>query len=102
MKILGPLGATGLLVLVVVFAIQNDFQRVRVNVGSISFDRVPVSLLAIVGLILGMLLMLLVGLESDLKVRNILRERLREESKSEDTMGNDDYQEDQNATLENN
>ena len=48
MRLLGPLGAIGLLFIVVVFAIQNDFEKVRVNFGFMSFDRVPVSVLAIV------------------------------------------------------
>jgi len=92
MRLLGPLGAIALLFIVVVFAIQNDFEKVRVNFGFMSFDRVPVSLLAIVGLIVGMFLMLLVGIESDLKVRAILRERLKEEAKEEDVMEKEEYQ----------
>ena len=92
MRLLGPLGAIGLLFLVVVFAIQNDFEKVRINVGFASFDRVPVSVLAIVGLIVGMFLMLLVGIENDLKVRAILRERLREEASEENVVEKEEYQ----------
>ena len=92
MRLLGPLGAIGLLFIVVVFAIQNDFEKVRVNFGFMSFDRVRVPVLAIVGLIVGMFLMLLVGIESDLKVRAILRERLKEEAKEEDVMEKEEYQ----------
>ena len=36
--------------------------------------------------------MLLVGIESDLKVRAILRERLKEEAKEEDVMEKEEYQ----------
>ena len=100
MRLLGPLGAIGLLFLVVVFAIQNDFEKVRINVGFASFDRVPVSVLAIVGLIVGMFLMLLVGIESDLKVRAILRERLREEASEENVVEKEEYQGVQDSMVE--
>ena len=100
MRLLGPLGAIGLLFLVVIFAIQNDFEKVRINFGFASFDRVPVSVLVIIGLIVGMFLMLLVGIENDLKVRAILRERLREEASEENVVEKEECQEVQDSMVE--
>jgi hypothetical protein len=82
-RILGPLGAFLVLIFSGVFAILNDFQKVRVDLGFV---------VAIVGLILGMLLMLLVGLDSDLKVRTILHDRLREEAQEEDILSDEKKQ----------
>ena len=89
-----------MLFLVVVFAIQNDFEKVRINFGFVSFDRVPVSVLVIIGLIVGMFLMLLVGIENDLKVRAILRERLREEASEENVVEKEEYQGVQDSMVE--
>jgi uncharacterized integral membrane protein len=83
-RFLGPLGAFVLLILSVLFAVLNDFQKVRVNLGFVTLERVPITALVIVGLIFGMLLMLLVGIDSDLKVRAILHDRLRVETEEED------------------
>jgi len=91
-RILGPLGAFLVLIFSGVFAILNDFQKVRVDLGFVIFERVPVTIVAIVGLILGMLLMLLVGLDSDLKVRTILHDRLREEAQEEDILSDEKKQ----------
>ena len=84
LKFLGPLGALGLLTLVVFVSVLNDFQKVSINLGFVTFYRVPITVLAVVGFVLGMLLMILVGVESDLKIRSILRERFRDESREED------------------
>ena len=63
-RFLGPLGAFVLLILSVLFAVLNDFQKVRVNLGFVTLERVPITALVIVGLIFGMLLMLLVGIDA--------------------------------------
>ncbi|HIF38191.1 MAG TPA: DUF1049 domain-containing protein [Gemmatimonadetes bacterium] len=85
-KFLGPLGAFIVLIILGLFVVLNNFQKVRVNLGFVTFERVPITVLTIVGLILGMLLMLLVGIDSDLKVRAILHDRLRAETEEEDVL----------------
>jgi len=72
---------------VVFVSVLNDFQKVSINLGFVTFYRVPITVLAVVGFVLGMLLMILVGVESDLKIRSILRERFRDESREEDESG---------------
>lgn len=81
--------ATGAIAVVVVlvgsvgFAALNGGQRVNLDLGFATFQRVPVTWIAFGALLLGMLVMLAVDLRSDLRVRRILRERLREEDREE-------------------
>ena len=79
-------GATGVaivLVLSMAFAALNGGQRVTIRLGFANFYRVPVTGVAFGALILGMVVMLVAGIHSDLKVRRILRERLAEEDREE-------------------
>ncbi len=79
-------GAAGVLVVLVLsmaFAALNGGQRVTLRVGIATFYRVPLTGIAFGALILGMLVMLVAGIHSDLKVRRILRERLAEEDRQE-------------------
>jgi len=79
-------GAAGVLVVLVLsmaFAALNGGQRVTLRVGIATFYRVPLTGIVFGALILGMLVMLVAGIHSDLKVRRILRERLAEEDRQE-------------------
>ena len=79
-------GAAGVLVVLVLsmaFAALNGGQRVTLRLGIATFYRIPLTGIAFGALILGMLVMLVAGIHSDLKVRRILRERLAEEDRQE-------------------
>ena len=65
------------------FAVLNGGQRVTLRLGLATFYRVPLTAIAFGALIMGMVVMLLAGVHSDLKVRRILRERLAEEDREE-------------------
>jgi len=66
-----------------VFEALNQGRWVDLDFGFVTLYRVPVAWVALGGLLVGMLLMLAVGIRSDLKVRRILRERLRAEDREE-------------------
>ena len=76
-------GVLVVLVLSMAFAALNGGQRVTLRLGIATFYRVPLTGIAFGALILGMLVMLVAGIHSDLKVRRILRERLAEEDRQE-------------------
>jgi uncharacterized integral membrane protein len=82
-KLLGAAGVVAVLVLAMTFAALNGDQRVTLDLGWVTLYRVPVTLVAFGGLFFGMLVMLLAGLNSDLRVRRILRQRLVEEDRNE-------------------
>lgn len=65
------------------FAGLNGGQRVTLRLGLVTFYRVPLPVIAFGALILGMLVMLVAGVASDLRVRRILRERLAQEDREE-------------------
>ena len=65
------------------FAALNDGQRVTLRLGLITFYRVPLTAVAFGALITGMVTMLVASIQSDLRVRRILRERLVEEDREE-------------------
>ena len=78
--------ATGVLVvlaLAMAFAALNGGQHVTLRFGFGTIYSVPIAAVAFGSLILGMLIMLVAGIQSDLKVRRILRERLAEEDREE-------------------
>lgn len=79
----GAAGIAIVLVLSMAFAALNGGQRVTIRLGFATFYRVPVTGVAFGALILGMVVMLVAGIHSDLKVRRILRERLAEEDREE-------------------
>jgi uncharacterized integral membrane protein len=66
-----------------VFAALNGDQRVTLRFGVATLYRVPVTAVVFGALILGVVVMLVAGIHSDLKVRRILRERLAEEDREE-------------------
>ena len=79
-------GVAGVLVVLafsMAFAALNGGQRVTLRLGIATFYRVPLTAVAFSALILGMVVMLVAGIHSDLKVRRILRERLAEEDREE-------------------
>jgi uncharacterized integral membrane protein len=76
-------GVVLVLLLSVSFAALNGNQQVTLRLGFVTFYRVPLSVVAFGALVLGMLLMLVTGIQSDLKVRRILRERLAQEDRDE-------------------
>jgi len=66
-----------------VFAALNGTQRVTLDLGFIVFYRVPLALVSFTGLFMGMVVMLVAGVRSDLKVRAVLRQRLEAEDREE-------------------
>ncbi|MGW8268512.1 MAG: hypothetical protein ACWGSQ_19250 [Longimicrobiales bacterium] len=82
-RFLGIAAALLVVFLATAFAAANVGHRVTLSLGLFTLYRVPVSLVAFSGLLVGMLVMFATGVHSDLKVRRILRERLAEESRKE-------------------
>lgn len=82
-KIAGGVGVLVVLVFVMFFARWNGDARVTLDMGIYTFYRVPLTYVAFGGLFIGMLVMLVAGIHSDLKVRRFLRERLEEEDREE-------------------
>ena len=74
-------GVLAVLGLSVGFASLNGTQRVTLRLGLATFYGVPLTVVAFGGLLAGMVIMLVAGIRSDLKVRRILRERLAEEGR---------------------
>ncbi|MBW3534636.1 MAG: DUF1049 domain-containing protein [Gemmatimonadetes bacterium] len=79
----GAAGVLAVLVLSMAFAAFNGGQRVTLRLGFLTLYRVPLTVVAFGALILGMLVMLVASVHTDLRVRRILRERLAEEDREE-------------------
>jgi uncharacterized integral membrane protein len=71
------------LVLAMGFASLNSGQRVTLRLGFVTVYGVPLTVIAFASLLLGMFVMLVAGIRSDLKVRGILRARLEAEDLEE-------------------
>ena len=82
-KFVGAAGVLVVLALSMAFAALNGGQRVTLRLGFATLYRVPLTAVTFSALILGMVVMLVAGIHSDLKVRRILRERLAEEDREE-------------------
>lgn len=82
-RIAGALGVVAVVALSMAFAAFNGGQRVTVRLGFLTLYGVPLTMVAFGGLVLGMTVMLVAGIHSDLKVRRILRARLAEEDREE-------------------
>jgi uncharacterized integral membrane protein len=82
-RFVGPLGVLLVLVVSMVFVALNGAQRVTLDLGFIVFYRVPLALVGFSGLFMGMVVMLVAGVRSDLKVRAVLRQRLEAEDREE-------------------
>ena len=65
------------------FASLNGGQHVTLHLGITTLYAVRLTVVAFGGLISGMVIMLVAGVQSDLKVRRILRDRLAEEDREE-------------------
>jgi len=65
------------------FASVNSSQRVTLRLGFITLYGVPLTAVAFGSLLVGMLVMLVAGIRTDLKVRRILRDRLEAEDREE-------------------
>ena len=85
-RLTGPLGVLAVLIISAVFAALNGQQRVTVDLGFFVLHRVPVTVVAFASLFSGMVVMLVAGVHTDLKVRAILRQRLEEEDREERAM----------------
>ena len=81
-RLIGPLGVVSVLVVSILFASLNP-QRVTVNLGVKVLFGVPLMLVGFTGLFMGMVVMLVAGVRSDLKVRAVLRQRLEAEDREE-------------------
>jgi uncharacterized integral membrane protein len=73
----------GALALAMGFASLNSGQRVTLRLGLVTFYGVPLTVVAFGSVLLGMVVMLIAGVRSDLKVRRILRARLEAEDLEE-------------------
>ena len=82
-RLLSALGVLVILVLSMGFASLNSGQRVTLRLGFVDFYQVPMTVVAFGSLVVGMFVMLVAGVRSDLKVRRILRARLVEEDREE-------------------
>jgi uncharacterized integral membrane protein len=80
-RLLGSLAVIVVVLLAMAFAAANSGHRVTLELGLFTLYRAPVTLVAFSGLFMGMLIMFVAGIHSDLKVRRILRERLAEETR---------------------
>lgn len=78
-KVLGGAGVIAALALGMGFASLNSGQRVTLRLGLITLYGVPLTVVAFGSVIAGMVVMLVAGVRSDLKVRSILRARLEAE-----------------------
>ena len=76
------------------FASLNSSHRVTLRLGFVTLLGVPLTVVVFVAGILGMVVMLGAGVQSDLKVRRILRARLVEEDREERERAVDQSQQD--------
>ena len=84
-RILSASAMLGALALALGFASLNSGQRVTLRLGFMTIYGVSLTVVAFACLLLGMFVMLVAGVHSDLKVRRILRARLQEEAQEERT-----------------
>jgi uncharacterized integral membrane protein len=91
-RFLGGLGTLALLVGSLVFAWMNSGQRVTLRLGIVTLYGVPLTAVAFGSVLTGMVVMLIAGIRSDLKVRRVLRARLAEEDRAERERFIDDSQ----------
>ena len=71
--------AVAVLLLVMLFTRGNRAERVSLELGFVSFDGVPLAYVALGSLFVGMLVMLVAGIHTDLRVRRLLTDRLEDE-----------------------
>ena len=78
-RLIGGTAVLLALALAMGFASLNSGQRVTLRLGFLTFYGVPLTVVAFASLLVGMVVMLVAGVRSDLKVRRILRARLEAE-----------------------
>ncbi|KPJ80594.1 MAG: hypothetical protein AMS19_09275 [Gemmatimonas sp. SG8_23] len=93
-RLLGWIGVASLVGLSLGFAFLNSSQRVTLRLGVVTLYGVPLTGVAFGSVIVGMVVMLVAGVRSDLKVRRVLRARLAEEDRAERERFIDDSQQD--------
>lgn len=74
------LGLALVVALGVGFAMANAGREVAIDLGIFVLQRVPVTFVAFGGMVVGMGIVLVAGINADLKVRRLLRERHLEDS----------------------
>ncbi|MEX0856390.1 MAG: hypothetical protein WD056_02360 [Gemmatimonadota bacterium] len=82
-RVTGFIGVLVVLFLVMYFARWNAGEVVTLDLGFTTLYRVPLTYVAFGSLFVGMLVMLVAGIHSDLKVRRFLRARLEQEDLEE-------------------
>lgn len=82
-RLIGGTAVLLALALAMSFASLNSGQRVTLRLGFLTFYGVPLTVVAFASLLVGMVVMLVAGVRSDLKVRRILRARLEAEDLEE-------------------
>jgi uncharacterized integral membrane protein len=82
-RVTGAAGVLVVLLLVMFFARWNAGERVTLDLGFTTLSRVPVTYVAFASLFVGMVVMLVAGIHSDLRVRRFLRDRLEAEGREE-------------------
>ena len=82
-RLTGVAGVMAALALAMGFASLNSGQRVTLRLGLITLYGVPLTVVAFGSVLAGMVVMLIAGVRSDLKVRSILRARLEAEDLEE-------------------
>ena len=82
-RFLEILSFLAVLLLAMGFAAANAGHRATLDLGLFTLYRVPVTVIAFAGLMVGMVVMTATHLSNDLKVRQILRERLADEAEKE-------------------
>jgi uncharacterized integral membrane protein len=82
-RIFGVAGVVVALAAALAFASLNSGQRVTLRLGLVTVYGVPLTVVAFASLLIGMVVMLMAGIHSDLKVRRILRARLQAEDLEE-------------------
>ena len=82
-RFLSGVGVVVLLGLSLAFASVNSGQQVTLRLGLVTLYGVPLTVVAFSSVIMGMVVMLVAGVRSDLKVRRILRARLAAEDREE-------------------
>ena len=71
--------AVAVLLLVMLFTRGNGSERVSLELGIVSFDAVPLAYVVLGSFFVGMLVMMVAGIHTDLRVRRLLMDRLEEE-----------------------
>jgi uncharacterized integral membrane protein len=82
-RFLSGVGVVVLLGLSLAFASVNSGQQVTLRLGLLTLYGVPLTVVAFSSVIMGMVVMLVAGVRSDLKVRRVLRARLAAEDREE-------------------